>query len=350
MLNILSFIPHGLLELEACRLHERLPGPTLIHLPGRRPERLFVSVLLHGNEASGWLALRALLRDYVDKELPRALSLFIGNIAAARARQRFLPGQPDYNRIWEGGPAVEGRAEHWLVRQVLEEMGARPVFAAIDIHNTTGLNPRYASVRRLDSRSLQLAVLFGRTVVYFRKPEGVLVGAFADLCPAVTLECGQSGEPAGVTHAREFVEACLQLAHLPEQAVAPQDIDLFHTVAIARVPPALRFGLQGDDLDLRLAPDLDHLNFRELPPGTTIGWLRAGLHAGLEVRDELGREVDRHFFALVDGEIRTRVPVIPALLTRSVEAIRQDCLCYLMEPFYVGREGAASSAHAADRS
>jgi hypothetical protein len=34
-----------------------------------------------------------------------------------------------------------------------------------------------------------------------------------------------------------------------------------------------------------------------------------------------------------DGEIRTRLPVIPALLTLSVQAIRQDCLCYLMERY-----------------
>lgn len=351
MLNVLSAIPDGLLELEAPRLHERLSGPTLIHLPGRREGTLFVSVLLHGNEESGWLAMRAMLRGYAGKELPRPLSLFIGNVAAARERERFLPGQLDYNRIWEDEPALAGRAEVELPRRVLQEMEARTLFAAIDIHNTTGINPRYASVRRLDARTLQLAVLFGRTVVYFRRPKGVQVGAFSRLCPAVTVECGQSGEPSGVAHAREFVEACLQLSHLPEHPVAPHDIDLFHTVAIARVPQGLRFGFGGEGLDLRLAPDLDHLNFRELPVGTTFGWVRPGSGGSLEVHDELGGEVGERFFTLADGELRTRVPVIPALLTCRVEAIRQDCLCYLMErygDFYAGVGAAASASQAAD--
>lgn len=351
MLNVLSAVPDGLLELEAPRLHERLPGPTLIHLPGRRQGTLFVSVLLHGNEESGWLAMRALLRAYAGKELPRPLSLFIGNVAAARERERLLPGQLDYNRIWEGGPGLEGRAEAELPRRVLEEMGGRELFAAIDIHNTTGINPRYASVRRLDARTLQLAALFGRTVVYFRRPQGVQVGAFSRLCPAVTLECGQSGEPNGVAHAREFVEACLQLSRLPEHSVAPHDIDLFHTIAIARVPQRLRFGFAGEDLDLRFVPDLDHLNFRELPAGTTLAWVRPGVGRSLEVHDELGREVGERFFALADGELRTCVPVIPALLTCRVEAIRQDCLCYLLErygDFYTGLGITAGAKQASD--
>ena len=89
-LHVLDRLPKGLLELDAYMLHTRLPGPTLIHLPGRRERPLFVSVLLHGNETSGWDAMREVLTAYGDRELPRALSLFIGNVEAASAGRRHL--------------------------------------------------------------------------------------------------------------------------------------------------------------------------------------------------------------------------------------------------------------------
>ena len=61
MLRKLDHIPDGLLDAHATRLHAILGGPTLLHLPGRRPGPLFVSVMMHGNETTGWEAVRAIL-------------------------------------------------------------------------------------------------------------------------------------------------------------------------------------------------------------------------------------------------------------------------------------------------
>jgi len=143
MLNILRSLPPGFLHSTARDLHRILPGPTLVHLEGRRTPALFVSILLHGNEDVGLQAIQLLLRHYRDRPLPRALSLFVGNVAAAERGVRRLPGQPDYNRAWPGGEE-EGSAEHALLSQVVEEMQQRGVFASIDLHNNTGLNPHYA--------------------------------------------------------------------------------------------------------------------------------------------------------------------------------------------------------------
>ncbi len=339
MLSVQDHLPPQLLELEAFRLHEALAGPTLIHLPGRRPEPLFVSVLLHGDEDTGWYAVQALLRKHHGRELPRALSIFIGNVAAGRARARFLPGQPDYNRIWEDMPGVAGLPEHRMMRRIVDDMRARRVFASVDVHNNTGINPHYACVRRMEARFLQLATLFSRTVVYFIKPNGVQTAAFSGLCPAVTVECGQSGQPHGVDHAAEYLEACLQLSAIPEHPVAPHDIDLFHSVAIVKVPAGVNFGFDGEHTDIRFAEGLDHLNFRELPAGTLLGWMLSD-KARLEVRDEQGRDVSAVYLRWGDGEIRTAVPVMPSMLTVNAQAIRQDCLCYLMQRhrgFYEGK-------------
>lgn len=327
MLTILNKLPPGLLDVEPTGIHKVLPGPTLIHLPGRRHPALFVSALLHGNETTGLLAIQELLRARGGGELPRALSLFIGNVEAARHRLRRLDHQPDYNRIWKGG----GTPEHAMMQRVLEEMRERGVFASVDIHNNTGHNPHYACVNRLDHRFLQLATLFGRTVVYFIRPEGVQTAAFAELCPAVTLECGQPDDRAGVRHAYEYLEACLNLKDIPAHPVASHDLDLFHTVATVKVPGDVSFGFGATATDIRFIEDLDRLNFSELPAGTVFGHVHPGSKVRLEAWDEHGEEVSDRYFSFEDNAIYTRVPVMPSMLTLNPQIIRQDCLCYLME-------------------
>lgn len=326
MLTELKTIPDSLLSLPANRLHEMLAGPTLIHLPGRHPEPLFVSVLLHGNEDSGWDAMRELLQRCHGKELPRALTLFIGNVAAARKGARHLDGQPDYNRIWKGGDSEE----HLMAQRVLAVMRERHVFASIDIHNNTGINPHYACINVLAQPYLQLATLFSRTVVFFTKPDMVQSLAFSRLCPAVTIECGKAGEMHSTEHAMHFVEGALHLAHFSEHTLPASEYDLYHTVATVKVPSDTAFSFSDGKADLLFADDLDHMNFRELPEGTRFARVNR-LDARLEVWNEAGKDVSDHYFVQANGALATRLPVMPSMLTLNEEVIRQDCLCYLME-------------------
>jgi succinylglutamate desuccinylase len=291
---------------------------------------LFVSVLLHGNEDTGWLAAQLVLRKYATTELPRALSLFIGNVEAARSGLRRLDGQPDYNRVWPGSEEAHS-AELAMMQQVVDEMRARGVFASIDIHNNTGLNPHYACVNRLDQAFLHLATLFSRIVVYFTRPRGVQSAAFAELCPAVTVECGKPGTPGSVEHAAAFMEACLHLSEFPAHALAPHDVDLFHTVATVKVPDQAGFGFGEPGADIDFVPELDHFNFRELAHGDLLGRVRPGSTARLQALDENGRDIGDHLFDYRKDQITLRRPLMPAMLTRDERVIRQDCLCYLME-------------------
>ena len=330
-LHISHKIPAGLLDVRCGNLHTVLRGPTLIHLPGKRSEPLFVSALLHGNEDVGLLAMQGLLRKYQDRPLPRALSLFIGNVAAARTGRRLLDGQPDYNRIWPGSELTP-TPEHAIMAEVVAQMRERRVFASIDLHNNTGLNPHYACVNRSDHRFLQLASLFSRTVVYFQQPRGVQTMAFAELCPAVTCECGKVGDASGVSHAMEFAEACLHLAEIPDHAVHGSDVHVFHTVATLKVPAHIDFSFS-DDAPLRFAEGVEQCNFRELPAGSLLAQRRPGSGAYIEVRDEAGREAGEAFLEYGEQDIRLRRSFMPAMLTRDERVIRQDCLCYLMERF-----------------
>jgi succinylglutamate desuccinylase len=314
-----------------------LGGPTLLHLPGERDPALFVCVLLHGNEGVGWEAVRELLADNLRRHgrlhLPRGMSLFLGNLDAAAQGLRHLPGQPDYNRVWPGSELPE-TPEHALMAQVVETMARRGVFASVDLHNNTGRNPHYACVNVIDNPSLHLATLFSRTVVYFKRPKGVQSQALAQLCPAVTLECGKVGERHGVEHARDYLAACLHLSALPGHPVPHHDIDLFHTVAQVKVPPEITFdvGTEAAHSDVSFTPDLDQLNFRELAAGTALGRARTP-GARLLVYDEQGRDLAKHYLAVEDGELRLRLPVMPSMLTCDALVIRQDCLGYLMERY-----------------
>ncbi len=336
MLNELDALPDGLLDLGAHQLHSVLGGPTLIQLEGRRRPALFVSVLLHGNETTGWDAVRELLRRYEPggggAPLPRSVALFIGNTAAAAAGLRRLDGQPDYNRVWPGGDGGDS-PEHRLMEHVVARMAERGTFASVDVHNNTGPNPHYACVNVVEPRSLHLAVLFGRIVVHFQRPRGVAAMAMARLCPSVTLECGRAGQLHGTEHAREYLDACLHLAEHPTHPVAAHDIDLFRTVAIVKIPSDVRFGFLGGDLDVCLASDLDRFNFRELPAGTPFGEVCSGTPGTFpfDVRNDDDADVAGRYFELEGRELRTRVPLMPAMLTKDERVIRQDCLCYLME-------------------
>ncbi len=336
MLTVLEKLPEGFLDTHARELHRLLQGPTLIHLPGRREDSLFVSVLLHGNEDSGVAALQTVLRQYADRELPRSLSILVGNVSAARQGLRRLDSQPDYNRVWPGTDLHADSPEHVAMREVLDIMKARGVFASVNIHNNTGINPLYSVVNRLDPAVLHLALLFSRTVVWFRGMAGSQTTAFSSFCPSLAIECGKPGVPAHEAQAASFVDACLHLAQFPVHDVHEHDIDLYHTVATVRVPPEVSFGFGDPLVDIDFDPRLDHLNFRQLDPGTSFGRCRKPLP--LNVRDEAQRDVSREFFDCKDGTISLKRETTPAMLTLDIRAVRQDCLCYLMERLPIPRQ------------
>jgi len=210
-------------------------------------------------------------------------------------------------------------------------MRARGAFASIDVHNNTGINPHYACINRIDNQFLHLASLFSRTVVYFIRPLGVQSMAMSHVCPAVTIECGKPSHEYGMAHARDFIDACLHLQEIPDHPVASHDIDLFHTVATVKIPEQVSFGFGDEAVDLRLLGNIDHLNFRELPAGTQLGWLRDGTSLQLDVRDDNDQDVLDRYFTINAGSLVSTRSFMPSMFTLDTQIIRQDCLGYLME-------------------
>jgi uncharacterized protein len=328
-LECFDHFPDALMDVPASGLWQHLRGPSLFYIAGRRTEPLFVSVLLHGNEDSGWRAVQAVLQEHREEsKLPRSLLLFVGNIEAAKANLRTLPQQEDYNRVWPGTSRPDTEIAS-LMRNVVEIVRRKTPFASVDIHNNTGRNPHYACVNSLAETHLYLARLFSRTVVYFEEPVGVQSAALAKICPAVAVECGRAGEVASVSHAAEFVASVLAMQRFPDHPVPDGDLDLMRTFAMIKVPPDASFSYDGTDADLRLRGDLDQLNFSELDPGTVFGTLGNGRHQHLQVFPvEDGASVP--YFEYAGEQIRLSQRAIPAMLTLDPNAVRLDCLGYLM--------------------
>ena len=328
--------PGALIDVLASELWRHLQGPSLFFLRGRQPRPLFISVLLHGNEDSGWRAIQSLLREHRKAILPRSILLFVGNVAAAKAKVRTLPHQEDYNRAWPGTlnpdtPLARLLAD--IVGIVRQEMP----FASIDIHNNTAYNPHYACVNSLGEAHLHLARLFSRTVVYFDRPLAVQSTAVAPICPAVTVECGRIGEAVSVAHVAEFIGSALAMQQFPDHRLPDGDLDLMKTFAIIKVPTDASLSYDGTDADFRLRADLDQLNFSELDPGVVFGTLGGSAKHRFDLVMAEGERAENEYFDYTRGKIRLSQRAIPAMLTLDQSAVRLDCLGYLMHR--IGRDG-----------
>jgi len=332
-LHLFDRLPDGFTGIAIEKLGSILPGPLLIRIDGKKGAPLFVSILLHGNETTGFAAMQQLLTGFgaPHRRLPRPLLLFVGNVAAAVRGVRKLDGQADYNRIWQG----ERYPEHLLARKVLEEIVKEAPLAGIDLHNNTGKNPHYGCINRLDHRSLSLARRFSKTIVWFTEPHEVLAVALSAICPSVTLECGVSGDAAGTRHVENYLRHCLEL---PEETLFTpppnHHNDLFHTTARILLPEGTQpgFGLCADNTDICFREDLETLNFERVPEGTELGRYRNGLPP-IMVIDNLNLDVTNRYLLFSENRILTRVPVVPSMFTRDVKIIQQDCLGYIMEPY-----------------
>lgn len=329
MLTILDEVSDELLSKTSRELFPFLPGPCLIHLDGEIQQPLFVSVLLHGNEDSGWEAIRQVLIKYKNQKLPRALSILIGNVKAASEGKRKLDDQPDFNRVWDDCDSYEAG----LMKSVLEQMQKKNIFASIDIHNNTGFNPHYACINSLQASFLNLAKSFSRTIVYFIRPRGVQSLAFSKICPSVTLECGQVGDQLGIEKAMHLIEKYLNLSEHDTSELTPSSFDLFHTTAVIKIPKEYSFSFDNTPADILFIQGIEKHNFEEIDADTMLAQLNDNIKQPFHVFAESGEDVFTQNFEIKDKKLYTNKMITPSMLTDDITIVRQDCLCYLMERY-----------------
>ncbi|MEO1039207.1 MAG: M14 family metallopeptidase [Pseudomonadota bacterium] len=326
VLDRLNALPQGLADVSARDIRTVFPNSALIHLDGRRElAPLALGVLLHGDETVGLTVLQRLQAWMKRHPLPRPMIIFVGNVHAAEAGLRKLPGRADYNRVWSGGDSPEAA----LAQTVLAEVKRAEPFALIDLHNNTGANPHYACVHNMRPDTLQLASLFSRLAVRTLNPPTLFSIAMSGITPAITAECGRPGEPTGEEAAFNMV---LDALHLDHWRGAPDlDLQVFDVTGRIEIAPDARIAFEhGIEGDIELPAKLESWNFFERPAGSTFARL---LSKGepLRVVDGAGADVTGRFFTEEGDRLILRRAATPAMLTVSEAAIRADCLGYLME-------------------
>lgn len=322
-----------------------LGGPAEIRLTGRDRARRRVAVgLIHGNEPSGlhgihrWL--RAGRRPAVDA------SLFVLAVDAARLPPGFAfrmpPGRRDLNRCCAGPWDDEDGA---LAAELLARVRRRPCEALVDLHNNTGHNPPYGVVTRVDGARMRLVSLFsGLSCVLGELRLGTLTEAIESEMPAVSIECGQAGDPAADDVAaaglRRFLDSDdleldtpLPSSGDPQPAELP--MELFDSPVRVCLRPGIEVAFAGapmDGVDLTLVEHIERHNFRALAPGTLLGWVAPEAPWPLEARDNRGRELSRGYFAVDGGALRWigLGDLVPIMMTTDARVARSDCLCYLV--------------------
>ncbi len=330
MLNEMSHIPEALLNAKADELADILGAPTLFHLNGINKQPLFICTLLHGNETTGFYAIQRLLRKYQNNPLPRAISIFIGNIAAAKENQRRLDSQDDYNRIWPGSHHSDS-AEKDMMQTVTYIMEKKKPFASIDVHNNTGKNPHYGCINILNPHGLVLASKFSDIAVYFTDPKGVQSSAFSDFCPSIVLECGQASDKSGEDHALAYLETILQLDDLSSHN--SNNLTLYHTIARVTIPKTVAIG--SENRDIHLNTQLEDKNFHLIKPGTEFATIDSTKEKLIIVNSESHEDITDEYIERQDDKLLFAKPVTLAMFTSSETAIRQDCVCYLMEELHI---------------
>lgn len=326
-LKVFNEIPKGFETIDLDYVHTLIDGPCLFHLKGKREKPLFVSTLLHGNETTSFMVLQRLIQKYRNKELPRDLIIFVGNTLAAEKGLRHLPTQPDFNRIWAEGE----KPENELARKVIAYAKEQNLFANIDIHNNTGMNPYYGCVNKLEPEFIQLASIFSNKIVYFTEPHEVQSNAFASICPSVTIEAGQSGDLEGIDETYNFLEKVLHLEEL-EATFDSDDIGVFHTMARIRIHPETNVDFQNDiesSSDISFIKDLETKNFSYIPAGYHLGYIKnTDL---LRVFDDHNNDVTDKYVKVINNQLITNQMFIPSMFTKDITVMKSDCLGYVME-------------------
>jgi len=326
-LKVIETIPDDVLKCEAKDLHRILGGPTIMHIKGTNPKAVFISCLLHGNEVTGFYAIQRLLQSVVNSKPNRDIILFFGNTLAAQTGERHLFNQPDYNRIWEVGDLPENK----LAMDVLSYAKEQSLFACLDIHNNSGKNPYYGCVNFTDKNWIQLAGLFSKRIVYFTEPSEVLSNAFSTLCPAVTIEAGLPGKEEGIITVLNYLKTIINLDSFDEKFDA-FSVDVFHTIGRIMVEPTCSVDFEDkkeSTSDLSFSPTIDEKNFEIVPKFTHFGYAKnLDSVKAINNKDEI---ITEDIFFLKEGSLQSNRIFIPAMFTKDIFIMKEDCMGYIME-------------------
>ncbi len=308
---------------------DQLHAPTVVECSVEGVEEWrVISVLVHGNEPSGFFAAFNFLKQRIKPNVN--LAIVISSIRAAKTHPRFthryVPGEYDLNRRF-GILDCHDRVTE-LARQITEYIRSRKPSLVVDLHNTSGSGPAFAVSVSEHPAIKQLATLFTSQMVVTQ----LIVGSLMEQnfnCPVVTIECGGAND---LQSHEVALQGLTQLAKIDKLLLDSEaTIEVFlHPVRVKAHPGiSLNYGTHNnEDIDIVLLESIERFNYRTVPEGTTLGWLNRPLTDCLEVINDHGQDVVTALFEINNQQLIARNPLRVFMATGRADIALSDCLFY----------------------
>lgn len=286
-----------------------------------------VSVLVHGNEPSGFFACHQLLKTGFRPAWNTAW--VISSVRAARTAPAFthrhLPGEYDLNRRFGVHPVDDPVTA--LAFDITDYIRERQPRWVLDIHNTSGRGPAFGvAVANSNAIARLLSPFTDRLIVTH-----LVVGSLMEQnfnCPVVTIECGGATDPAAHACASEGLRQLLASPALP---AIPSQLTLYQHPVRVQLRPGLSLAYADSactEAVLTLRSDIERLNRVVARAGTCFGWLKAPLAEALSAVNDQRQDVIERLFEVNEGVLQNRVPMQVFMATPRADIALSDCLFY----------------------
>ncbi len=306
-----------------------IPGAVWFRIPGRDAARSrAVTTLLHGNEPSGFHALR---RYLAGGDIPAVdLICVLGGVRAAQIApafsHRFLPGGLDLNRCFrEPFRGEEGET----ARKILELLGSKRPECLVDLHNTSGEGPSYAVVTQPSAAHDAIASCFTDRLIVTDLRLGTLTEATTSRCPSVVVECGGARDAGSHEVALRGLRRFADTEHL--EAASPERLETFEHPVRVELAQGCHIAFSDhpvSEVEVVLKTDLDRFNFGVIPAETHLGWVGARGVEALQLRNARGAGPVDRFLTHRGDRLISAEAFRPLMITTRPDIAESDCLFY----------------------
>ncbi len=311
---------------------EALGGPSWLVVKGTgmgRPRA--ITTLLHGNEPSGFRALRHWLAS--DPQPPVDIHVCVASVEAARTSPLFTwrerKGGRDINRAFRA--PYEG-PEGLLAKEILDRLLKIDPEALVDLHNTSGSGPSFGLAAVVDDQHKRLSSFFTERMVRLGSSLGTLMEATVDSFPSLIVECG------GVPDSESDATALRGIAAFAESeslwgGPASEMAEFYEKPTRIKIKEGFQLvyaDSKAKDADLTLRNDIDRLNHGVTASGELLGWVG---EKGLDVLIPQGPAGGPPIRALLrerEGRLETACELKILLATTRADIGVSDCLFYLI--------------------
>ncbi|MER2490515.1 succinylglutamate desuccinylase/aspartoacylase domain-containing protein [Catenovulum sediminis] len=306
-----------------------LQSGVVIDVEGQDTNRTrVVSVLVHGNEPSGFYAVHRWLKG---NETPICNVRFI--ISAVEAAQqppyfttRYLNDIHDLNRCFS--LKVEDQAVKLRAASILQAISEVHPEAVIDMHNTSGSSPAFCVTTRIEMPYQALASFFCQSVIYTRLQLGSLMEQDFG-CPIVTVECGGSQDQLAHEMAYQGLHEFLQAENL-FAGHHYKLVDIIEHPLRLEIDKNIKLVFaehKDESADVTLVSDIEQHNMGKTRADCFLGWSKLGIEP-FTVRNEAGEVQSDNILYCQDGKLYTAHSLRIFMATSNRRIAQNDCLFY----------------------